>query len=85
MIKIGYVSFTLKEEERQDQLEKKIGMIIWSYLFNNWELVGKPMRDGFLQAFQHALASTHTKENMLKAMRHLILDTPHKIVSSWLL
>jgi hypothetical protein len=35
MIKIGYVIFTLKEEEWQDQVEKKIGMIIWSYLFNN--------------------------------------------------
>jgi hypothetical protein len=57
-------------------------MIIWSYLFNNWELVGKAMRDGFLQALQHVFASTHTKENMLKAMRHLILDTSHKIMSS---
>jgi hypothetical protein len=82
MIEIGYVSFTLKEEEWQDQVEKKIGMIIWSYLFNNWELVGKATRDLFLQALQHALASTHTMENMLKVMRHLILDTPHKIVSS---
>ncbi len=54
MIEIGYVIFTLKNEEWQDQMEKKLGMIIWSNLFNNWGLVGKAMKDGFLQAFQHA-------------------------------
>jgi hypothetical protein len=54
MIEIGYVIFTLKTEEWQDQMEKKLGMIIWSNLFNNWGLVGKAMKDGFLQAFQHA-------------------------------
>jgi hypothetical protein len=55
MIEIDYVIFTPKEEEWQDQVEKKIGMIIWFYLFNYWGLVGKAMKDGFFLAFQHAL------------------------------
>jgi hypothetical protein len=79
MIEIGYVSFTLKEEEWQDQVEKKIGMIIWFYLFNNWEVVGKAMRDGFFQALKicsciHPHKGEHVESYEALDFRHSTQD-----------
>lgn len=67
----SFVSFTLDEDNWAQQVENKLGGIIWSYLFKDRELVAKALREGFFLSVQKGPASESRKHKFMSDLKQL--------------
>lgn len=63
------------EEATWEQVEGKLGSIIFSHLFNGRLEIGKAIREGFYLAVEHENTSVPEKQRMTKSLDALTADT----------
>jgi len=58
----SFVNFQFEEKNMLEEVEKKLGSIIWCHLFKSKQLVGKALREGFFLPIETAPIFDNTKE-----------------------
>ena len=66
-----FVNLTLDEDNWTQQVENKLGGIIWSHLSKGQELVAKALRKGFFLSVKIAPASESTKNIFMSGLKQL--------------
>ena len=67
----SFVNFKLQEDNWTQQVENKLGGIIWSHLFKERELIAKVLREGFFLSVETTPTSKNKKKIFLSDLKQL--------------
>lgn len=70
----SFVNFQFEEKNWAEEVEKKLGSIIWSHLFKGKQLVGKALREGFFLAIETTPIPDSRKEGFRSEVMQLTPD-----------